>query len=132
MNTGCLSLFLLNITDQFYLVYLEHFFCPQVAADLATKLPSQNLPKLPNTMDVPPSSIKLENVAIKSEPLDTSSLKLEPGAIKNEPVDSMTPIKTEPGSVKADPGLKQEMDIKPPVSSNSRYVMVCCRYLSCH
>ena len=115
-----------------YLVYLEHFCCPQVAADLATKLPSQNLPKLPNTMDVPPSSIKLENAAIKSEPLDTSSIKLEPGAIKNEPIDSMTPIKTEPGSVKADPGVKQEMDIKPTVSSNSRYVMFCCRYLSCH
>ena len=72
-------------------------------------------------MDVPPSSIKLENAAIKSEPLDTSSIKLEPGAIKNEPIDSMTPIKTEPGSVKADPGVKQEMDIKPTVSSNSRY-----------
>ena len=83
-------------------------------------------------MDVPPSSIKLENAAIKSEPLDTSSIKLEPGAIKNEPIDSMTPIKTEPGSVKADPGVKQEMDIKPTVSSNSRYVMFCCRYLSCH
>ena len=83
-------------------------------------------------MDVPPSSIKLENAAIKSEPLDTSSIKLEPGAIKNEPVDSMTPIKTEPGSVKADPGVKQEMDIKPTVSSNSRCVMVCCRYLLCH
>lgn len=83
-------------------------------------------------MDVPPSSIKLENAAIKSEPLDTSSIKLEPGTIKNEPVDSMTPIKTEPGSVKADPGVKQEMDIKPTVSSNSRCVMVCCRYLSCH
>ena len=82
-------------------------------------------------MDVPPSSIKLENAAIKSEPLDTSSIKLEPGAIKNEPIDSMTPIKTEPGSVKADPGVKQEMDIKPTVSSNSRCVMVCCRYLSC-
>ena len=83
-------------------------------------------------MDVPPSSIKLENAAIKSEPLDTSSIKLEPGAIKNEPIDSMTPIKTEPGSVKADPGVKQEMDIKPTVSSNSRYVTFCCRYLSCH
>ena len=97
---------------------------------MASKLPSQNLPKPPTIMDIQQQSsnqtssnnmtVKLEP-AIKSEPVDTI-IKTEPG-IKTEPMDTIPSIKKEP---KSEPGttIKQEPDVKPPISTTNRFVII--------